>query len=155
MGCLVMGRLVIGRLVMGCWVMGRLVMGRFVCESPRPPQADTPGTSPPIPQIRGPGGGAALELSHPHLKQILQVLALQGPYFSRHFILVECSYANQSEAKFMSLLLKSCQKVSQGNQPIHFNKGKIKAAWVILYFPLLTLSLPRVGFPTVYPYFFA
>ena len=54
-------------------------MGRFVCESPRPPQADSPGTSPPIPQIRGPGGGETLELSHTHFKQILQVLVHLSP----------------------------------------------------------------------------
>ena len=37
-------------------------------------------------------------------------------YLSRHFILVEIMYAKQSEFKFLSLPLKSCQNVSQENQ---------------------------------------
>ena len=37
-------------------------------------------------------------------------------YLSRHFILVEIMCAKQSEFKFLSLPLKSCQNVSQENQ---------------------------------------
>ena len=42
--------------------------------------------------------------------------------------MVEIFGGNQSEAKFMCVLLnlKSCQNVSEGNQSIHFYKGKLK-----------------------------
>ena len=46
-------------------------------------------------------------------------------YLSRLLILVDIFCANQSESKFLSLPLKSCQNVSQGNQSFSFNKRKI------------------------------
>ena len=74
-----------------------------------------------------------LKFRHKQLEP--EVSRWKGQFSSRHFIMAENIYAIQSEAKFRSLLLKFCQNVSQGNQSIHFTKGKIKAAWVILYFP--------------------
>ena len=60
--------------------------------------------------------------------------------FSGHFILVENTYSNQPEATAMSLLLKFCQNVSQGNQSIHFYKKNLK----LLMQPSI---LPRAGDP--------
>ena len=47
-------------------------------------------------------------------------------YLSQHFILAEIICANQSESKFLSWPLKSCQNVAQGNQSLNFNMGNMK-----------------------------
>ena len=58
-------------------------------------------------------------------------------YLSRHFILVEIIRAKNSETKFTKNPVKI---VSQGNQSINFNMGKMKFDSVISYFPLLKLN---------------
>ena len=59
----------------------------------------------------------------------------RAQYFSRRFILVENMYANQSEAEFLCLLLKSFKNVSRGNQSIHFNKENMKLLRQLSFFP--------------------
>ena len=57
--------------------------------------------------------------------KIIWWMLVQGSV-SQHFIMVEMFCANQSEANFMCVLLKSCQNVSEGNQSIHSYNGKMK-----------------------------
>ena len=61
-------------------------------------------------------------------------------YSSWHFILLEIVCANQSESKFLSLPLKSCQNVFQENQSYNFNKGKYEITRVAYIFPLVKVN---------------
>ena len=64
---------------------------------------------------------AAFNMSQqaPHTMKIMHSAYLSAFHFGKDII---C--ANQLKSKFLSLPLKSCQDISQGNQLFNFYKGK-------------------------------